>query len=105
MKPNNILGVILARGGSKGIPKKNIFPICGHPLISYTIYAALNSKLINKLIVSTDSKEIGKISTEYGADVPFLRPKKLSGDRIKPKSNTKIISVIFKVGCKKNSCM
>ena len=77
-----VLAVIQARGGSKGIPKKNIYPINGHPLISYTISAALNSKYITKLIVSTDSLEIAEISKKYGADVPFLRPKKLSGDKV-----------------------
>jgi CMP-N-acetylneuraminic acid synthetase len=78
----NILGVILARGGSKGIPKKNIYPINGHPLISYTINAGLNSKLIDKLVVSTDSKEIAEQAIIYGAEVPFMRPAKLSGDTV-----------------------
>ena len=77
-----ILAVILARSGSKGVPKKNIKILCGHPLISYSIYAGLKSKLINKLIVSTDSKIISRISKNYGAEVPFLRPKKLSTDKV-----------------------
>ena len=58
MKKNNVLGVILARGGSKGIPQKNIFNICGHPLIAYSIYAGKRSKYLNKIIVSTDNKKI-----------------------------------------------
>ena len=62
MKKYNILGVILARGGSKGIKKKNIKPICGHPLISYSIYAGIKSKYIDRLIVSTDSLEIKNVS-------------------------------------------
>ena len=82
MKKYNILGVILARGGSKGIKKKNIKSICGHPLISYSIYAGIKSKYIDRLIVSTDSLEIKKVSLSYGADVPFTRPKKLSKDHV-----------------------
>ena len=82
MKSNKILAVILARGGSKGIKKKNIKLINNHPLISYTITAALNSKLINKLIVSSDSKDIINAAKEYGADAPFIRPKNLSGDKV-----------------------
>ena len=71
MNRKNILCIILARGGSKGIPKKNIFLINGHPLISYSIFAGLNSKYIDKVVVSTDSKKIKSISEKYGASVPF----------------------------------
>ena len=78
----NILAVILARGGSKGIPKKNIYNICGHPLISYSIEAAKNSKYISKVVVSTDDKNIAEISRNYGAYTPFIRSKKLSGDTV-----------------------
>lgn len=74
-----ILGFIPAQGGSKGIPKKNLHELNGKPLILYTIKAALESK-INRLIVSTDSKEIAEISRRYGAEVPFLRPKELAKD-------------------------
>lgn len=76
----NILAVIQARGGSKTIKKKNITELEGHPLISYTIYAALNSNYISKLVVSTDSKEIQHKSLKYGALSPFLRPKNLAKD-------------------------
>ena len=76
------LAVILARGGSKGIPKKNIYPICGHPLISYTITAALNCDLITHLVVSTDSTDIADVALAYGAEVPFTRPAHLSGDEV-----------------------
>lgn len=76
-----ILAVILARGGSKGIPKKNIYKICGHPLISYSLQAAKESKLINKIIVSTDDNKIAKISKIYGAEVPFMRNKNLASDK------------------------
>jgi CMP-N-acetylneuraminic acid synthetase len=82
MRKAIILGVILARGGSKGIPKKNIFPINGHPLISYTIAAALKSGLLDKVVVSTDSEEIAEIARQYGAEVPFIRPEELAGDEV-----------------------
>lgn len=75
-----ILGVITARGGSKGVPGKNIKLLGGKPLISYTINSAKKSAMINDLIVSTDDTEIAKICEEYGADVPFIRPKELAKD-------------------------
>ena len=71
----NILAIIPARGGSKGIPHKNIQNLAGKPLIAYTIIAAKKSKLIDKIVVSTDDKKIAKISEAYGIEVPFLRPK------------------------------
>tara|TARA_Y100000816_G_scaffold292520_1_gene288300 strand:+ start:12496 stop:14217 length:1722 start_codon:yes stop_codon:yes gene_type:complete len=82
MTKKKILAVIQARGGSKGIPKKNIYPINGHPLISYTIAAALKTNLIDDLIVSSDSREIRKVAIKYGAKAPFRRPKKLAGDKV-----------------------
>ena len=88
-KKKNVLGVILARSGSKGIKNKNIKELCGHPLISYSIYAGLSSKFISKLIVSTDSKKIAKISEAYGANVPFLRKKTLSRDKVPSKDALK----------------
>lgn len=75
-----VLGIITARGGSKGIPNKNIAPLHGEPLITYTIDAAKNSKLLTHCIVSTDSEEIAAIAKKIGAEVPFLRPKDLSTD-------------------------
>jgi len=75
-----IIAVIPAKGNSRAIPKKNIVKILGKPLIYYTIKEAKKSKLIDDLIVSTDSKEISKISKKYGAKVPFIRPKYLSTD-------------------------
>jgi CMP-N,N'-diacetyllegionaminic acid synthase len=72
-----ILGIIPARGGSSQVKKKNIRKLNGKPLISYTIKASKNS-LVNRTIVSTDSQEIATISEKYGAEVPFLRPKKYS---------------------------
>ena len=77
-----ILAVIQARGGSKGIPKKNIYPLNGYPLISYSIVAALKSKYITNLVVSTDSEEIAEVSRDYGAEVPFMRPEELAGDKV-----------------------
>ena len=76
----NILALIPARGGSKGLPRKNIKPLLGKPLIGWTIEQANNSKYIDKVIVSTDDEEIAKISKEYDAEVPFLRPKELARD-------------------------
>ena len=78
----NILAVILARGGSKGIPKKNIYNLSGHPLLSYSIEAAKKSKKISKIVVSTDDSKIAQISRNYGALTPFKRSKKLSGDKV-----------------------
>ena len=69
----NSIAIILARGNSKRIPKKNIMLFNSKPLIAWTIEAALNSNLFNKVLVSTDNKEIAKISKKYGAEVPFLR--------------------------------
>lgn len=80
-KKNRVLAITLARGGSKEVKKKNIKNLNGKPLIWYTIKEALKSKLIDRYIVSTDSKEIKKISLRFGADVPFLRPKKFATDK------------------------
>ena len=74
------LFIIPARGGSKGIPGKNIKFLGGKPLIAYTIDSAKKSKLINHLIVSTDDIEIAKVCKEWGADVPFMRPAELALD-------------------------
>lgn len=76
-KKPRILGIIPARGGSRRIPKKNIIPLRGEPLISYTIKAALKSKKIDRLVVSTDDKEIAKVSKDYGAEV-IMRPEYLA---------------------------
>ena len=76
------LGVILARGGSKGIPKKNIKPLAGKPLIAYTIEAALKSEIFTHVVVSTDSKEIASVAREHGALAPFERPDELAQDHV-----------------------
>ena len=76
-----ILGIITARGGSKGLPRKNILALHGRPLIDYTIDAALAAgKLFHRVIVSTDDEEIAQIATEYGAQVPFIRSADNSND-------------------------
>ena len=77
---NNAVAIIPARGGSKRIPRKNIKDFHGKPLIAYSIEVALKSKLFDKVIVSTDDEEIAKIAMQYGAVIPFLRPKELSDD-------------------------
>lgn len=79
----NVLGIIPARGGSKGVPRKNIKLLSGKPLIAYTIETAIKSKYIDKLTVSTDDKEIADISKKYGIEVPFLRPSDLASDTAK----------------------
>ncbi len=75
-----VIAIIPARGGSKGLPGKNIKTICGKPLISWTIQTALKSTLIDALIVSTDHQEIADIAKAAGAAVPFLRPPALAAD-------------------------
>ena len=76
----NILAIIPARGGSKGLPDKNILPLLGHPLISYSVKAAQNSKYINRVIVSTDSERIAEAGRSYGAEIPFMRPAEYAQD-------------------------
>ncbi|MHB8163405.1 MAG: acylneuraminate cytidylyltransferase family protein [Methanoregula sp.] len=77
----NIMGFIFARGGSKGVPRKNIRDLAGKPLIAYAIQAACDSQHIRRVIVSTDDTEIAKTAVDYGAEVPFLRPQELAGDK------------------------
>jgi len=75
-----VVAVIPARGGSKGVPGKNIRELAGKPLIAYTIDAAIKSQVFDEVIVSTDSEEIARISKKFGAVVPFLRPAYLATD-------------------------
>ena len=77
-----ILTIIPARGGSKGIKLKNLSKINDKPLVAFSIEHSLESKLINRTIVSTDNEEIAKVSEEYGAEIPIFRKKELAGDRI-----------------------
>ena len=74
------IAIIPARGGSKRIPGKNIKAFYGKPLIAYSIQTALESKLFDKIIVTTDDEEIANVAKKYGADVPFIRPEELSDD-------------------------
>ena len=75
-----ILVIVPARCGSKGLPNKNILPLNGHPLLSYSIAAGLQTPEVTRVVCSTDSMEISKIAQDYGADVPFLRPSELAQD-------------------------
>jgi CMP-N-acetylneuraminic acid synthetase len=81
-KSGIILGLIPARGGSKGIKKKNIRNLLGKPLIAYAIECGLACSFIDKVVVSTDDPEIAEISKNWGADVPFMRPVELAQDNI-----------------------
>ena len=74
------IALICARGGSKGLPGKNIKPLNGTPLIGWSIKIAKKVERISRVIVSTDSEEIAKIAIEYGAEVPFMRPQELALD-------------------------
>jgi len=81
MGKEDIVAIIPARGGSKSIPHKNTIDLDGFPLLAYSIAAARLSKLITRIIVSTDNAEIADIALKFGAEVPFLRPKKYATDK------------------------
>jgi CMP-N,N'-diacetyllegionaminic acid synthase len=74
------LAIIPARGGSKGLPGKNVIDFCGKPLIAWTIEAAKDSRYVDRVVVSTDDPKIAAVSRQYGADVPFERPPHLASD-------------------------
>lgn len=76
----DILAIVPARGGSKGIPRKNVKMLGDYPLIAYSIAAGLQSKQITRLIVSTDNEEIANVARKYGAELPFMRPIELAQD-------------------------
>ena len=76
----NVLALIPARGGSKGIPRKNILTLAGKPVIAYSILHGKASKYINRVIVSTDDAEIADVSRQWGAEVPFMRPAEYAQD-------------------------
>jgi len=80
MTKPEILVIIPARGGSKGIPRKNIRLFAGHPLIAFSIAAGLQAETVTRVIVSTEDEQIAEISRRYGAETPFLRPAELAGD-------------------------
>lgn len=75
-----ILAIIPARSGSKGLPGKNIKPLLQHPLLAYSILAAQQSKLINRITVNTDSEQIAEIAKQYNAEIPYMRPIALAQD-------------------------
>jgi N-acylneuraminate cytidylyltransferase/CMP-N,N'-diacetyllegionaminic acid synthase len=77
-----VLGVIPARGGSKGIPRKNLVNLNGKPIISYILTSALKADCLDRVIVSTEDKEIAQVSRKYGAEVPFFRPSELASDDV-----------------------
>ena len=81
MSNEGVLAIIPARGGSKGIPRKNIRPFAGYPLIAYSIAAGLQTESVTRLIVTTDDEEIAEVAREFGAETPFLRPAELAQDR------------------------
>ena len=80
MDNKNVVGIIPARGGSKGVPKKNIREIGGFPMIAYSIIAAKFVENMGRCIISTDSNEIAEVAKSFGGDVPFLRPSELATD-------------------------
>ena len=80
MTRGNIVAVIPARGGSKGVPRKNIRALAGKPLIAYAIETALNSRFIGRVVVSTEDAEIADVARAWGAEVPFMRPPELADD-------------------------
>ena len=75
-----VLAIVPARGGSKGLPGKNLRSLSGHPLLAYSVSAGLQSRLVNRVICSTDSEEIADTAIRYGAEIPFMRPAKLASD-------------------------
>jgi CMP-N-acetylneuraminic acid synthetase len=81
MSRPEILVIIPARGGSKGIPRKNIRLFAGHPLVAFSIAAARQAKLVTRVIVSTDDEEIAQVSRYYGAETPFMRPAEFAADK------------------------
>jgi len=79
-KTPSAVALVPARSGSKRVPDKNIRPLAGHPVIAYTIAAALQSGVFSAVVVSTDSEQYADVARHYGAEVPFLRPREMSGD-------------------------
>lgn len=80
VEKSNVLAIVPARGGSKSIPRKNIRPFAGHPLLAYSVAAALQADRVGRVIVSTDDDEIAEVARQYGAETPFLRPVELAQD-------------------------
>jgi len=98
IKGKSILAVIPARGGSKGLPKKNILELAGKALIAWSIEAASKSRYIDRLIISTDSKKIADVAKQYNCEVPFMRPPELATDDAN--SDEVILHALDKLGDK-----
>lgn len=81
VKRAEVLAIVPARGGSKGIPRKNIRPFAGHALIAYSIAAGLQAETVTRVVLSTDDEEIAEVGRRYGAETPFLRPAEFAQDR------------------------
>ena len=75
---SKVLAIIPARGGSKGLPGKNLRPLAGHPLIAYSVAAGLQANLVDRVICSTDSEEIADVARKYGVEIPFMRPAEIA---------------------------
>lgn len=84
MSKHSSIAIIPARGGSKGLKRKNIRQLCGKPLLAYSIEAARASSRIDRVVVSTEDEEIAEVAQRYGAEVPFLRPRRFAGDKCSP---------------------
>jgi YrbI family 3-deoxy-D-manno-octulosonate 8-phosphate phosphatase len=80
VKRAEVLAIVPARGGSKGLPRKNVRPLAGYPLISYSIAAGLQAKTVTRTIVSTDDEEIAAVARDFGAEIPFMRPAEFAQD-------------------------
>ena len=80
MTDSRVLAIIPARGGSKGLRRKNLCPIAGKPMVAYSIEAANHCSLVTRTMVTTDDEEIADVARDYGADVPFMRPQELATD-------------------------
>ena len=94
------LAIIPARSGSKGLPNKNLCILHGIPLVAHTILCALNSRIFSDIIVSTNCRDIAKVSEEFGASIPFLRPQELAADDSKIEDC--VVDIIEKLGIVKN---
>jgi CMP-N-acetylneuraminic acid synthetase len=99
-EPSGVIGVIHARGGSKRIPLKNIKLLAGRPLISYMVEAAVESLLLDRVIVSTDHPDIARIALDYGAEVPFMRPSDLSEDVASELVTQHAVRFVEEQGCR-----
>lgn len=80
MPPFSVLGIVTARGGSKGIPRKNLAPVLGRPLLAFTAEAALQARRLSRVVLSTDDEEIARVGMAHGLEVPILRPPELARD-------------------------